>query len=544
MLSLKRWPRGSRQKAAEGIEERLRAKTLALSEARSAALGKTRLTPDDLKKPGKSTPTPFASLDRQGWRDAVWGAQGPVGLKPDARAARQVAWEGLQVRAVATEPSDRTVKARAYRLRDITRAGHPQERSAKCGHCVIGAPALMKNPETGTHSLGGLVVCGSVWCCPVCAMKIKAARAEEIKQAMSICRQWGNDAALMCTLTTSHHEGDSLREMREGFQRAWNAFMGKVPSVVKDLNKKRRKLGLEKINWKEELLGYVSGAEVTTGINGWHYHRHVIFAFKESQTSEQTATLRGWLKDHWREQVIEHMGAEHAPTLERGLDLRPLRLEKYIAKLGLELSDVGNKKVKSGSRSVWALAESATTGHGPDFDRFAEYCREMSGAKCVQFSSNLLRTLRRFGFRPEASDGELADESKGAELIYELTPDEWRALRETPGALYAFLVNADEGNFLPVHREKEGWGSGLRVDLDRRLMESAKERFAIQSADGVKGKTKEERRAERQRTLQKWRDIVAGLLGVSPTGEVLEKWRQERLARRGLSIELNSEQPP
>ena len=102
----------------------------------------------------------------------------------------------------ATPPRDRVtlgaVRAMRYQLLAAARAlllhagkkaglEHPSNhhRTAKCKHTAHGGDVgVHVSKEHGAGFFSGLVTCGSVWACPVCAAKVQERRREEIALAI------------------------------------------------------------------------------------------------------------------------------------------------------------------------------------------------------------------------------------------------------------------------------------------------------------------------------------------------------------------------
>jgi hypothetical protein len=444
-------------KARPGVSWEAQARELELagrvaqlaSAHRARDLGNTQNTPNALKTPGtmgRGTFTPHRSVDPVAWRKAVWLERSTDIETDHAAIAQHNRRSALHAIVAARETPPATIKEGAYRLRDLARVAHPSKRCADCGDLLHGMPALMKRPDGG-HTVSGVVTCANVWACPVCALKIKAARAEQIKEGVALQRKYvGGKSMLMLTLTARHTVHTDLREYREGFQAAAGRLF---PS-----------------HWQREvgMLGYVYGAEATHGRNGFHYHRHVILSFDGDVGPQKIEALRAHLADRWERLVVRFMGEDCRPN-EHGLHIKPLDLAEYISKLGLELADVGAKVAQSGHRSPWGILHDAATGHGRAFEVMAEYVRAMKGAKCIQFSNRLLAFWTKLGMG-EVDETAAADDAIGAALVSEVPLDAWRAIRAR-GALWRVLNAADLGE-LPTWAEVvDGrWGDGYQVERE------------------------------------------------------------------------------
>ena len=118
--------------------------------------------------------------------------------------------------------------------------------------------------EKGNFGYGGLITCGSVWVCPVCASKIAEHRRIDLKQALEkvpVVLRHGEVYHL--TLTAPHHMGESLQSLLDKMAQG-------------------RRLMLHRKPWKRferesGLRGSIRALEVTHGhSNGWHVHFHVL----------------------------------------------------------------------------------------------------------------------------------------------------------------------------------------------------------------------------------------------------------------------------
>jgi hypothetical protein len=79
------------------------------------------------------------------------------------------------------------------------------ERDPEAGTVLV----VSERPEGRRAGIEGLVTCGSVWLCPVCAAKVAAKRAEELATVLDAVHAAGG-SAFMLTLTIRHSAGDRL----------------------------------------------------------------------------------------------------------------------------------------------------------------------------------------------------------------------------------------------------------------------------------------------------------------------------------------------
>ena len=98
----------------------------------------------------------------------------------------------------------------------------PDERVAQCLRQVNPLAAgveLLHSPEHQVAHYKSLIICGSVWMCPLCAAKISERRREELERAISrhIAH---NGVVFMATYTIAHSRFDDLSRLLQAFLRA------------------------------------------------------------------------------------------------------------------------------------------------------------------------------------------------------------------------------------------------------------------------------------------------------------------------------------
>ena len=460
-------------------------------------LGKLRLTPDR---------SIFADLD-------VWGIRERLGMRelPEGLAtAQEVSWSALRVGALSRMAKAETQKPRAWALRDLARHAHPVHRCAGCGWDRIGTVGVVERPAGG-WAVASVATCGSVWMCPVCALAIKAERAAEIVRGVALHRMhFGAQSLAMVTHTIRHQAGADLAKTAEGFQAAWNRYKTRVPTRTKRIRRLLRKWNSSShyptASERLGAIGGVYGAEVTHGRHGWHYHRHELLAFDRNVTALELERYHAEQAAWWIECVTREMGPEFAPTMDRGLRVDPLNVANYIAKLGLEVSDVGVKKAKGGNVTPWGLLAAAAQNDRRALTIFADYAAAMRGKKAVQFSEKLIEKWEALGWeRALESDEELADDARGGRLVLEVPAPAWAEIRRSGQLVQALEAPDLEGLTTALYEiaprrfwEPEGdWGNGERVQLEKDAFVDAREALAVQLEGG--GKKSETQAALRAR---------------------------------------------
>jgi hypothetical protein len=330
-----------------------------------------------------------------------------------------------------------------YRLLDRLRP-LSAERTACCRRKRIASTVQVQSAPDGSVGYAGIMACGSVWSCPVCASKIYGNRADEVQSAVKTWRALGRPLCML-TLTVRHAKGHDLKTLRRGLAKAWRRlWQGRAGE--------RRKR-----DWRTEHS--VRALEVTHGENGWHPHLHVILFQSEAPLPGALAELQA----AWQAAVANELGPDCAPTASRGVDVRPLENERYLSKLGLEVSSIATKKGRRKSRTAWQIATDAagtdhTAGDGRSRGLWRVFTRDMKGARQL-FWSRGARTFFRLG--KEVSDEELASDGIGV-LLAEWDGAEWdRLCRAFPHWLTMVTEAVASGTLAEL--PSSGWRWGERA---------------------------------------------------------------------------------
>jgi hypothetical protein len=306
-------------------------------------------------------------------------------------------------------------------LRDYLRQISPYERHKACGRTRIAPTVQVVRHRDGRGGLRGLATCASVWACPVCAPRIAAERAEELKRAV----RWSLERELDCyllTATVRHAWSDDPRVMFRGLAGAWRRLTRGAPWK----------------RWTERvgLRHWIRGAEATHGPNGWHPHLHVLLFVEREATTVYPdgfaeapiadAESDDWLGERWIACVTRELGSACAPSLEHGLDVRRASTADYLAKLGLELVGTNTKQPASGHRTPWQIAYAARDGGAEaDVRLFRGFAAATYGRRQLTWSRGLRKLVELE--RPE-DDRELVDELEGelAEVLGAVEASTWR----------------------------------------------------------------------------------------------------------------------
>ena len=229
---------------------------------------------------------------------------------------------------------EREVRLARWRLQRQAQRLLPDEPVAFCMRRLRGSTVdICYSPSHQSAHFRGLMTCGSVWVCPICAAKIAERRHAELEQAIASCIAQGGSVYL-ATYTVSHHEYDTLPELLKAFLAARiRAKQGRTA---------------QRFQKQFEIIGTVSVREVTwCKQNGWHPHCHELVFFAHEIDAEAYAKA---MSQQW-EKSAAHEGLSmnaHGFRLDRTYDT----IADYMAKFD-----------KMPSKTSWGAAAELTKAH-------------------------------------------------------------------------------------------------------------------------------------------------------------------------------------
>lgn len=218
----------------------------------------------------------------------------------------------------------------------------------------------------------GLVLCGSVWACPVCAPRKTLRRKAQLLHAMEKWRANGG-TSLLITRTLRHHRGESLQSLLSGLRTARATWKGQ--RAVKQLGRAL------------DCAHRVRCLEITVGPNGWHPHEHELWLLTRRLQASELSEAEALLSYEWCHAVAE--AGLQTPSAERGLDLRTAdAAEAYVTKWGVEdeLTNHTAKDGRKGNTSVWGLLDRAAAGDRGAAALFREYVTATKGTQQLVWS--------------------------------------------------------------------------------------------------------------------------------------------------------------
>ncbi len=315
----------------------------------------------------------------------------------------------------------------------------PNERVGVClRRSIPGTPgvSVLYSPKQKAAHYGGLMVCGSVWMCPVCSAKISERRREELAAAVAA---WGGQI-IMATFTLQHTAADALVSLLDGLQEA--------------MRKMRSGRAWMRFQEQHGMVGSVRALENTDGVNGFHPHQHVLF-FVAGGVDVDVFTQQ--LRDRWLASVAK-VGRYASPRWGLNVKATTADIAAYVAKWGKEpkwtaaheLAKAGSKRGRGDHSSMSELLESfVVLGDVEAGTRWREYAQAFKGRKQLFYSPGLRGLLGLIA--EEKTDEEVAAEAvEDAVVLAVLDLAAWRVVLANDAR--AELLNvASSGDVVQVH---------------------------------------------------------------------------------------------
>jgi Replication protein len=312
-----------------------------------------------------------------------------------------------------------------FALQSVVRSILPESRTAGCLRHPFrpsGKVDVWFSPKHESAAYGGLVTCGSVWACPVCAAKITERRRVEIQTAIAAWEAQGGSVAML-TLTHGHTQGDRLADLLEAEQNALTRFFG-------------CRQGVELMSALHR-VGHIRAWEVTHGRkrevnNGWHPHFHILLFLEYHHVGLPWA--EDWAYQVWlnacRLSVLPLPSRRHGVTLQDGR-----KASAYVAKMGQEegrgwgleseMTKGHIKRAKDGETPFDFLRACLAGDDSQARALFREFAAAFKGKNQLRWT----RGLRERFALADLTDTELAaKQEEDALLLATLTRDDWRVI--------------------------------------------------------------------------------------------------------------------
>lgn len=326
--------------------------------------------------------------------------------------------------------------------------------------------AVLHSPTMCKAHYGNLMICGSVWTCPVCAAKISEGRKREIEVATNLHKEAGGHL-YMVTHTFSHQRHDDIADLMARFSKA-RAWM-------------RSHRLYKKLRVEMGYVGDIRTLEVTYGdANGFHPHEHGLWMVADRLTRAQLRRMMSVLFKLW-EAACSRAGLG-APNRKRGVNIIECQsAADYMAKFGREqkwgiASELSKAHIKTGkakSMTPFDLLRSYEAGNKHHGALFVQFANAFFGKRQIVWSPGLKAI---FGVA-QLEDQELAEETLAPDSgkVTSLSAFEWRVVLHQPRDVRAVLLQIAEGG--------EASGDGAH-DAVRRYIESLVDRSHLVPRDG------------------------------------------------------------
>ena len=210
--------------------------------------------------------------------------------------------------------------------------------------------------ERSAH-FGGLLKCGSVWACPICAEKISHGRTEELQTAFDVWHDLspGKNNHVMVSFTIPHKIYEELEDL-------FSSLMDSKRALKKQAPLKKHPLKVwSVIKEQYHIQGEVTGVETNYGGNGWHPHTHDIFFLSQPLTHKGLLQLKDDLTSAWlyacQQKKVNIPNLEHFIRRSIHISISPTAAE-YIAKYGADFEKHKDQLLKS-----WGHAQELTKSH-------------------------------------------------------------------------------------------------------------------------------------------------------------------------------------
>lgn len=333
-------------------------------------------------------------------------------------------------------------------------------RVTHCGRSIQGEGVSIYRAADGSRArFGGLTTCGSGWTCPVCAQRIAEVRRQELSAALVSHVKAGGRVHLL-TLTFPHEKDWPLADLLKRFDKA--------RAALKNSKAWKRILGTAGKPGAAGMVGAVTSLEVTTGLNGWHPHLHMLlFVGRSLSETERDELTKVWVNQLFKVGLGENSKLTdmmaHAFDLRGGEDAAA-----YVVKYGREeawglTSELTRPHAKTaaeeaGHHTPFGLLALYRDGAAWAGERFREFANAFLGKRLLTWSPGL---RKHFALAADESDEAAADASLPEEQACGwLTPDDWKIVIERDAR--AELLEYAAGSMT----NKDTWKADLRDWLD------------------------------------------------------------------------------
>lgn len=358
----------------------------------------------------------------------------------------------LGINAKSSSPPLENPRAERYKLlaearRIFVQAGkdaaltYPQNyhQTAKCIYSRYGEKVgINKSKEHSKTFYTGVIQCGRVFTCPVCAAKVQERRRIEISKAFD----WAynvqkNKKVILVTFTFPHQKTDDLKQLLEKQKDAYRRLRS-----GKAWQKKKQSLGF---------LGLIRSLEITySDQNGFHPHTHEAWIVDKNVDVEE---FREWLVNRWLNNCIASglVSSSYEKLenfLEHSVQITDFASNSdYMAKMDSanhwgadrELAKSSVKQARGKGKHPYEFLNDSINGNTKSAALFLSYADAVRGARQIFWSQNL---KSKVGVN-ELTDEEIAKQTEDkADVLGQLDKEEWNIIVKKE--LQSFILDLAE----------------------------------------------------------------------------------------------------
>lgn len=237
---------------------------------------------------------------------------------------------------------------------------------------------IVHSNKTGRSHFKNVMMCGSVWGCPICSGYITDNRRRELAGAIE---DW-KGSVFMGAFTVQHHSGDELKAVKAVlFASMRSITAGRFWQGIKE---------------RYGIIGTVQANEVTwSKENGWHPHRHVLFFSERVLSEPDVRAFELEVKERFSSAVTHNGGYSSEHWGVRVTTGSKKETAEYCFKWGLDYEMLSQaKKASDGHYTPFELADIfGATGDVRYKFLFREYFYTFKGSKRVSYSKGLKERL-------------------------------------------------------------------------------------------------------------------------------------------------------
>lgn len=329
--------------------------------------------------------------------------------------------------------------------------GQNWHRTAKCQYVPHGSDVgINVSCEHNSAFFTGLISCGSVWACPICAVKIQERRRQEIAAAIDWAYKHGLQP-VMVTLTFPHYQWQQLSDL--------------IAQQTDALHRLRAGNPWTKFKQRMGYRGLIRSLELTYGENGWHPHTHELWFLKRDADAEdmKVKILERWEKCCARAGLLDPENAAQVEAFRaHAVDVKGnCSASDYMAKQDDSRHWGADREIAKGSTKAGRakgkhpfrlLAMAYQDGDKQAGARFIEYAQVMKGRRQLFWSHGFKALV---GIEDRTDEELVEEERDSADCLGLVANRHWKLIRAAK--MRAQVLNA---------AETEGWPGVLEIIRD------------------------------------------------------------------------------